>query len=129
MSWKSKPNRNKEPESNKIKIKRKAKELMNQLIWEGSHFENATAICNHDSSKLTTNKSKTRDTIKAIFGQIPKAVNSDENQKFAIGEKEWFTDFTLHTLTNTMTSDNRDQSSVMYSLTVDVLAKIINSKS
>ena len=29
---------------------------VNQLIWEGSHFENAAAICNHDGSKLTTNK-------------------------------------------------------------------------
>ena len=75
------------PEGNKIKIQRKAKEIINQLIWEGSHFENAAAICNYDGPKLTINKSKIRDTIKAIC-HIPKAVNSDEDQKFATGEKE-----------------------------------------
>ena len=52
---------------------------MNKLIWEGSHFENAAAIWNLDGSKLTTNKSKIRDAIKAIFGHIPKAVNSDKD--------------------------------------------------
>ena len=39
------------PESNKMKIERKAKEIIKQFIWEGSHFENAAAICNHDGSK------------------------------------------------------------------------------
>ena len=102
---------------------------MNQLIWEGSHFENAAAICNHDGSKLTTNKSKIREAIKSIFGYIPKAVNSDEDEKFTIGEKDWFTDFTLHTFINAMISHNRDLFSVMYPLTVDVLTEIINSKS
>ena len=116
-------------ESNEIKIKRKAKKIINQLIWEESHFENVAAICNHGGSKLTTNKSKIRDSIKAIFGHIPKAVNSDEDQKFTIGEKEWFTEFTLHTFINTMISHNRDLCSVMYPLTVDVLAEIINIKS
>ena len=87
---------------------------MNQLIWKGSNFENAAAICNHDGSKLTTNNSKIRDAIKAIFGRIPKAVNSNEDQKFAIGEKEWFTDLTLHTLINAMISHNGDLCSVLY---------------
>ena len=52
---------------------------MNQLIWEESHFGNAAAICNHDGSKLTTNKLKIRDAIKAIFGHLPKAINFDED--------------------------------------------------
>ena len=52
---------------------------MNKLIWEGSHFENATTIWNLDGSKLATNKSKIRDAVKAIFGHIPKAVNSDKD--------------------------------------------------
>ena len=81
---------------------------MNKLIWEGSHFENATTIWNLDGSKLATNKSKIRDAIKAIFGHIPKAVNSDKDQKFATGEKEWYR-FQLHTFTNAMISYNRDQ--------------------
>ena len=129
MGIKTKPCQETTTESNEIKIKRKAKEIMNQLIWEGSHFENAAAICNHDSSKLTTNKSKIREAIKFIFGYIPKAVNSDEDEKFTIGEKDWFTDFTLHTFINAMISHNRDLFSVMYPLTVDVLTEIINSKS
>ena len=129
MGIKTKPYQGTTTESNEIKIKRKAKKIINQLIWEGSHFENAAAICNHDGSKLTTNKSKIRDAIKAIFGHIPKAANSDEDQKFTIGEKEWFTDFTLYTFINTMISHKRDLCSVMYPLTVDVLAEIINSKS
>lgn len=83
------------PENNEIKIKRKAEEIMNQLVQEGSHFECAAAICNQDGSKLTTNKSKIRDALKAIFGLIPRAASSDEDQKFTIREKEWFTDFTL----------------------------------
>ena len=53
-------------ESNEIKIKRKAKEVINQLIWEGSHFENAAAICHHGGSKLATNKSKLR-SYKSFF--------------------------------------------------------------
>ena len=58
MRIKTKPCQGTTTESNEIKIKRRAKELMNQLIWEGSHFENAATICKHDNSKLTTNKSK-----------------------------------------------------------------------
>ena len=73
MGIKTKPCQGTTTESNEIKIKRKAKEIMNQLIWEGSHFENAAAICNHDGSNLTTNKSKIREAIKSIFGYIPKA--------------------------------------------------------
>ena len=81
MGIKTKPFQGTTTESNETKIKRKAKKIMNQLIWEGSHFENAAAICNHDGSKLTTIKSKMRDAIKAIFGHIPQAVHSDEDQK------------------------------------------------
>ena len=81
MGIKTKPFQGTTTESNETKIKRKAKKIMNQLIWEGSHFENAAAICNHDGSKLTTIKSKIRDAIKAIFGHIPQAVHSDEDQK------------------------------------------------
>ena len=48
MGIKTKPCQGTTTESNEIKIKRKAKEIMSQLIWEGSHFENAAAICNHN---------------------------------------------------------------------------------
>ena len=54
---------------------------MNKLIWEGSYFENVAAICNHDGSKLTTNKSKIREAIKSIFGYILKAVNSERRSE------------------------------------------------
>ena len=129
MGIKTKPCQGTTTESNEIKIKRKSKKIMNQLIWEGSYFENAAAISNYDGSKLTTNKSKIRDAIKAIFGHIPKAVNSDEDQKFTIGEKEWFTDFTLHIFISAISSHNRDLCSVIYPLTVNILAEFINSKS
>ena len=79
MGIKTKPCQGATLESNEINIKRKTKKVMNKLIWEGSHFENAAAIWNLDGSKLTTNKSKIRDAIKAIFGHIPKAVNSDKD--------------------------------------------------
>ena len=79
--------------------------------------------------QLTTNKSKIKDDIKAIFGHIPKGVNSDEDQRFAVGEKEWFTYFTLQTIINAMISHNGDQCSALHFSTVDVLAEIINSKS
>ena len=127
MGIKTKPCQGNTKKSNEINIKRKAREIMNQLIWEGSYFENAATICNHDVSKLTTNTSKIREAIKAIFGCIPKAVHSDEDQKFTIGEKDWFKDFTLHTFINAMISHHRDLFSVMYPLTFDVLTEIINS--
>ena len=79
MGIKTKPCQGVTLESNEINIKRKTKKVMNKLIWEGSHFENAAAIWNLDGSKLTTNKSKIRDAIKAIFGHIPKAVNSNKD--------------------------------------------------
>ena len=88
MGIKTEPFQGTTTESNEIKIKRKATEIMNQLICEGLHFENAAAICNYDGSKLTTNKLEIRDAKTAIFCHIPKAVNSDEDQKFTIAEKE-----------------------------------------
>ena len=66
MGIKTKPCEGTTTESNEIKIKWKAKEVINQLIWEGSHFENAAAICNYGGSKLTTNKSKLR-SCKSFF--------------------------------------------------------------
>ena len=44
MGIKTKPCQGTTTESNETKIKKKAKEIMNKLIWEGSHFENAAAI-------------------------------------------------------------------------------------
>ena len=35
-----------------IAIKRKAKQIMNQLLWKESPFEDAPAICNYDGSKM-----------------------------------------------------------------------------
>ena len=37
-------------------VKRRAKQIKNQLMWEESNFKNAAAICNHDGTKVATNK-------------------------------------------------------------------------
>ena len=79
-----------------IMIKRKAKQIVNQLYWEESNFENAAAICNHDGTKINTNKSKIKDAIKTLFGKILEPENCNNGRKFSIGEKEWLTDFALH---------------------------------
>ena len=72
MGIKTKPYQGTTTESNEIKVKREAKEILNKLIWEWSHFENATAICNHDFSKLTTNRSRIRDAIKLFLATFQK---------------------------------------------------------
>ena len=53
-----------------VMIKSKAKQIVNQLYWEESNFENTTAICNNDGTKIKTNKSKVKDVIKTLFGKI-----------------------------------------------------------
>ena len=45
----------------------KAKQIMNQLMWEKPNFENAAAICNHDGTKIAINKSKIKNVIKDTF--------------------------------------------------------------
>ena len=34
-----------------ITLKRKVKQILNQMYWEESNFENAVALCNHDETK------------------------------------------------------------------------------
>ena len=53
-----------------ITIKRKSKQILNQLYWEESNFEEAAALCNHDGTKINTNKSKVKDAIKTLLGKI-----------------------------------------------------------
>ena len=36
-------------------------------MWEESNFENAAAICNHEGTKIATNKSKIKNAIKDAF--------------------------------------------------------------
>ena len=73
-----------------ITIKRKAKQILNQLYWEESNFENAAALCNHDGTKINTNKSKVKDAIKTLLGKILEPENYDN--VFSLGEREWLTD-------------------------------------
>ena len=42
---------------NNITIKKKARQIANQLYWDKSGFENAAAMCNHDGTKVNTNQS------------------------------------------------------------------------
>ena len=77
-----------------ITIKRKGKQFLNQLYWEESNFENAAALCNHDGTKINTNKSKVKDAIKTLLGKILEPENC--NNVFPLGEREWLTDFALH---------------------------------
>ena len=77
-----------------ITIKRKAKQILNQLYWEESNFENVTALCNRDGTKINTKKSKVKDCIKTLFGKILEPENC--NNIFSLDEREWLNDFALH---------------------------------
>ena len=54
-------------EKKEVSINRKAKQIINQLKWEESNFENTAAICTFDGKKLETRKSKIKYTIRAVF--------------------------------------------------------------
>lgn len=112
------------PEITGKKLKGKLRKFWTDWL-EASNFD---AICNHEDSKLTINKSKIRNALKAIIGIILKTTNSDIDQKFTVGEKTWFTDLTLHIFIHAMISCNI-YLSAMYTLPVNVLAEIVNSKS
>ena len=43
-------------EKKEAMVKRKAKQIMKQLMWEELNFKNAAAICIHDGTKIATNK-------------------------------------------------------------------------
>ena len=111
-----------------ITIKRKAKQILNQLYWEESNFENTAALCNHDGTKINTNKSKVKDAIKTLLGKILEPENRDN--VFSLGEREWLTDFALHSCIKSVTpSQSGDQYSIMYPMPFEVLAEIFNSES
>ena len=112
------------PEITGKKLKGKLRKFWTDWL-EASNFD---AICNHEDSKLTINKSKIRNALKAIIGIILKTTNSDIDQKFTVGEKTWFTDLTLHIFIHAMISCNI-YLSAMYTLPVNVLAEIVNSNS
>ena len=52
-----------------IMIKKKARQIVNQLYWDKSSFENTAAMCNHDGTRVNTNQSKINNTIKHLFGK------------------------------------------------------------
>ena len=109
-------------------IKRKGTQIVNQLYWEESNFENAPVICNHDATKINTNKSQVKDAIKTLFGKILEHENY--NNVFSLGAKEWLTDFALHCCIKSVTpSQSGDQHSIMYPMPVEVLAEIFNFES
>ena len=111
-----------------ITLKRKVKQILNQMHWEESNFENAVALCNHDETKTSKNKSKVKDAIKTLFGKILKPENC--NNVFSLGEREWQTDFALYRcIKSVIPSQSGDQYSVMYPMPVEVLAEIFNSES
>ena len=63
------------------------------MYWKKSNLENAAAICNHDGTKINTNKSKVKDTIKTLFEKILEPENCNN---FFFLRREWLTDFALH---------------------------------
>ena len=98
------------------------------MYWEESNFENAAALCNHDGTKISKNKSKVKGAIKTLFGKILKPENC--NNVFSLGEREWQTDFALHRcIKSVIPSQSGDQYSIMYPMPAEVLAGIFNSES
>lgn len=91
-------------------------------------MSNFDAICNHEDSKLTINKSKIRNALKAIIGIILKTANSDIDQKFTVGEK------VVYGFNTTLIYTCSDFLSPIFFicnvyLTFNILAEIVNSKS
>ena len=112
-------------EKQETKVKRKAKQIINQLIWEDSNFENAAAICNADGTKINTDKSKIKNAIKELIGNFSK--QSSEDEIVTIGEKEWYSDFILHRCINVqIPSQTTDTYSVLNPMPVDVLDRLLN---
>ena len=110
-------------------VKRKANQIINQLIWEESNFENAAAICNHDGTKIATNKSKINNTIKVTFhARVLENSKVLQESKIALEEKEWYTGYVLlESLTAQIKTQTTDTYSVLYPLTVDVLHAILTA--
>ena len=66
-------------------------------MWEESNFENAAAICNHDGTKIATNKSKIKNAIKDTFhAKVLENSKVLQENKIVLEEKEWYTDYILH---------------------------------
>ena len=109
-------------------IKKKAKQIVNQLYWEESNFENAAAVCNHDGTKINTKKSKVKDAFKTLFGKILEHENC--NNVFSLGERKWLTDFALHCcIKSVIPLQSRNQYSIMNPMPVEVLVEILNCES
>ena len=100
-------------------------------MWEESNFENATGICNHEGTKIATNKSKIKNAVKGTFHA--KALENTkvlQENKIAQEEKEWYTDYILHEFIKAqIKTQTTDAHSILYPLTVDVMHTILNTKS
>ena len=96
-----------------------------------TNFTNAAAICNHDGTKIATNKSKIKNAIKDTFhAKVLENTKVPQENKIALGEKEWCTNYILHeSIKAQIKTQTTDAYSVLYPLTVDVLHTILNTKS
>ena len=116
-----------------MKVKRRAKEIINQMLWEESPFEDAAAICNHDGSKMTTNKAKFKTALKSYFAtsEQPSYHTTSDNPIISIKEKEWLSDFQINNCVSTIQLQFSDTTnySIMYPLPTTILLEILNTNS
>ena len=110
-----------------VAIKRKAKQIMNQLLWKESPFEDAAAICNYDGSKTAANKSKFRQSLLTNFTNLHVSQEKKVKSLFPTGT-ERLSDFHIHSCTEFLKSTRKLNISVMYPMLVATLYTIFSSK-
>ena len=71
-----------------IAIKRKAKQIMNQLLWKESPFENAAATCNYFRSNTAANKSKFYQSLLTNFANLH--VSQEKEVSKSIDVSSWY---------------------------------------
>ena len=100
-------------------------------MWEESNFENAAAICNHDGTKIATNKLKIKNAIKDTFHvKVFENTKVSQENEITLEEKEYYTDYILNeSIKAQIKTQTADTCSVLYLLTADVLHTILNTKS
>ena len=111
----------------KIAIKRKAKQIMNQLLWKESPFEDAAATCNYDGSKTAAHKSKSRQSLLTNFANLHVSQEKEVKSLFPTGT-DWLSDFHIHNRTEFLKSTLILKISVMYPMPAATLYTIFSSK-
>ena len=86
-----------------IAIKRKSKQIMKQLLWKESPFEDAATICNYGGSKTAANKSKFRQSLLPNFPKLHVSEEKEVKSLFPTGT-EWLSDFHIHNCTEFLKS-------------------------